>query len=170
MIFNSCLDKIDKNEEETTNFFAYHYVIPCYFYDSLGNNLIDIKDYQTYPISYVKDYSIPSVTNYTLKGFILSNYDGIDYDNNGDCYWYSFIKGCYDSTSFQYFVKTKYLTDTINVKFIYDTIQDAINFSVKELKYNGVTIMANQEDTINFYSAHHVNIIKYPNKTIVNPQ
>lgn len=167
----SCIDKYDNHESDQGNrYFIYKNTIPYYFYDSTGNSMIIFNNATTYPLSYVGSLPNIQLEAATDKIQFLSNYDGVGIDSVGRPYWFSYNKGCYDSTHFSYNVHTPYLHDTIDIEYKYDTVStyDIIIY-VHKLTYNGVVIRANEDDTTKLITSDHVDVFKYKDKTVVKP-
>ena len=167
----SCLENDHYEAEQGSRYFIYKNTIPYYFYDSTGNSIITFNNWNTYPLSYVG--SLPSkieIEAATSTNQFLSNYDGVGIDTAGRIYWYSYNKGCYDSTHFTYNVRTPYLHDTIDIEYKFDTVStyDLIIY-VHKLTYNGVVIRAYEEDSTKLITADHVDVFKYKDKTVVKP-
>ncbi|MBO4243780.1 MAG: hypothetical protein J5882_01820 [Bacteroidales bacterium] len=170
LIMSACSDKFDNSSDDANRYFIYSNTIPYYFYDSTGNLMIDFNKSATYPISYVEEMPDISLRSATSNNLFLSNYDGIGKDSDGKTYWYSYNKGCYDSTHFRYFVHTPYLLDTIDIEYKYDTLDTYdILIYVHKLTYNGVVIRAYEEDTTKLITSDRVNVFKYKDKTVVQP-
>lgn len=170
LISSACSDKFDNYNNDESRFFFYSNTIPYYFYDSTGNSMIDFNNMNTYPLSYTKTVPIISVQSYTDNNLFLNNYDGIGKDSDGNTYWYSYNKGCYDSTHFRYYVDTPYLNDTIDIEYKFDTITDYnILVYVHKFTYNGVVIRANEDDDSKLITSERVNVFKYKDKTVVQP-
>lgn len=168
----SCLDKDHYEEEQGNRFFIYKNTIPYYFYDSTGNSMIVFNNGATYPLSYVGS-SLPSniqIEAATNTYQFLSNYDGVGIDSLGCPFWYSYNKGCYDSTHFSYYVYTPYLRDTIDIEYKFDTVStyDVI-ISLHKLTYNGVVIRAYEYDSTKLITSDHVDVFKYKDRTVVKP-
>lgn len=168
----ACADKFDHNgNSEENRYFISRNTIPYYFYDSLGNSIIKYLDRTTYPLSYVD--SMPDMITIEASNqsaMFFSNYDGIGMDTSGKAFWFSFNKGCYDSTNFQYYVRTPYLHDTINIEYIYDTLDIyKVMIYIHKLTYNGVLICGYEEDTAKSITSDHVDVFKYKDSTVVKP-
>lgn len=168
----ACADKFDNNRNtEESRYFISRNTIPYYFYDSTGSPIIKYFDRTTYPLSYVDSMpDIITIEEANQSAMLFSNYDGIGMDTSGKAFWFCFNKGCYDSTKFQYFVRTQYLHDTINVEYIYDTIDIyRVMIYVHKLTYNGVLICGYEEDSTKRITSDHVNVFKYNDSTVVKP-
>lgn len=172
LMMSACSDKFDSSYDEANRYFIYSNTIPYYFYDSTGNAMVQFDNQATYPISYVELVPEVTVTSSKSNNRTLSNYDGIGKDTTGKVFWYSYNKGCYDSTHFRYFVNhpVPYQKDTIDVEYKYDTI-DVYNILVyvDKLTYNGVVIRANEYDSTKLITSERVDVFKYKNKTEVKP-
>ncbi|MBP5369528.1 MAG: hypothetical protein J6Z01_13865 [Bacteroidales bacterium] len=168
----ACADKFDNNRNtEESRYFISRNTIPYYFYDSTGSPIIKYFDRTTYPLSYVDSMpDIITIEEANQSAMLFSNYDGIGMDTSGKAFWFCFNKGCYDSTKFQYFVRTQYLHDTINVEYIYDTIDIyRVMIYVHKLTYNGVLICGYEEDSTKRITSDHVDVFKYNDSTVVKP-
>ena len=168
----ACADKFDNNgNAEESRYFISRNTIPYYFYDSTGSPIIKYFDRTTYPLSYVDSMpDIITIEEANQSAMLFSNYDGIGMDTSGKAFWFCFNKGCYDSTKFQYFVRTQYLHDTINVEYIYDTIDIyRVMIYVHKLTYNGVLICGYEEDSTKRITSDHVDVFKYNDSTVVKP-
>ena len=132
--------------------------------------MIKFGDKTTYPISYITTFTDISLQYATYNQQFFSNWDGIAIDTAGKTCWYSYNKGCYDSTHFRYFVSTPLLDDTIDIEYFYDTINvNDIMIYVQKLTYNGVIINAYEEDSTKHIASDHIDVFKYKDKTVVKP-
>lgn len=166
----ACSDKFDNNTSDDNRFFIYKNTTPYYFYDSTGAEMIKFGDKTTYPISYITTFTDITLQYATYNQQFFSNWDGIAIDTTGKTCWYSYNKGCYDSTHFRYFVSTPLLDDTIDIEYLYDTINvNNIMIYVHKLTYNGVIINAYEEDSTKHIVSDHIDVFKYKDSTVVKP-
>ncbi|MBO4372896.1 MAG: hypothetical protein J5826_08205 [Bacteroidales bacterium] len=166
----ACSDKFDNNSSDDNRYFIYKNTTPYYFYDSTGAEMIKFGNKNTYPLSYVTNDIEITLQYATYNHQLLSNWDGIAIDTAGKTCWYSYNKGCYDSTHFRYYVHTPYLEDTIDIEYLFDTINvNNIMIYVHKFTYNGVVINAYEEDSTKHIASDHIDVFKYKDKTVVKP-